>query len=156
MQVGAWYRVGMSVLLLLARCVNAQPVSRVHRILCVSHVRSLAGVGGVHYVVAAPARALVLRLGSRGTAIGWVRVEGPRGVEGAAGTGYRGASLSGRAGPVPAGPQPPARGSVAAPQAACTYRAAAPGWTKLNESNGDKNLSRNKTNMNNETVIRHA
>ena len=76
MQVGAWYRVGMSVLLLLARCVNAQPVSRVHRILCVSHVRSLAGVGGVHYVVAAPARALVLRLGSRGMAIGWVRVEG--------------------------------------------------------------------------------
>lgn len=34
MQVGAWYRVGMSVLLLLARCVNAQPVSRVHRKLC--------------------------------------------------------------------------------------------------------------------------
>ena len=77
MQVGAWYRVGMSVLLLLARCVNAQPVSRVHRYCaCVSHVRSLAGVGGVHYVVAAPARALVLRLGSRGMAIGWVRVEG--------------------------------------------------------------------------------
>jgi len=131
MQVGAWYRVGMSVLLLLARCVNAQPVSRVHRILCVSHVRSLAGVGGVHYVVAAPARALVLRLGSRGTAIGWVRVEG--GVEGGTATGARtGApagnrALSGSRAPRAAAA---ARGSVAAPQAACTYRAAAPGWTK--------------------------
>ena len=99
MQVGAWYRVGMSVLLLLARCVNAQPVSRVHRILCVSHVRSLAGVGGVHYVVAAPARALVLRLGSRGMAIGWVRVEG--GVERGTGApaGNRGAERK----PSPAG-----------------------------------------------------
>ena len=81
MQVGAWYRVGMSVLLLLARCVNAL-CERAACVACpqdtvpVAHVRSLAGVGGVHYVVAAPARALVLRLGSRGMAIGWVRVEG--------------------------------------------------------------------------------
>lgn len=145
MQVGAWYRVGMSVLLLLARCVNAQPVLRVHRILCVSHVRSLAAVGGVHYVVAAPARALVLRLGSRGTAIGWVRVEGPRGVEGAAGEPATGASeRTRRARPGGAAAARPRVGG--SPASRMHIPGSRPGVrTKLNESKGDKNLSRNKT-----------
>lgn len=102
MQVGAWYRVGMSVLLLLARCVNAL-CERAACVACpqdtvpVAHVRSLAGVGGVHYVVAAPARALVLRLGSRGMAIGWVRVEG--GVEGGTGAPAGNRALSGSRAP---------------------------------------------------------